>query len=147
MSCQASSCGLLRTDRGTQDPEDAPGQIAFDATSDLFVGLALGAVFLDVVARLGVVGHPADRGNVQGAVEPPVATLFGRWRTVLPDDPGMGFTPARQAKAASLRTRPSCDQATKHFAAVTARNECLTVWGPAILRVGTQGSGHREILV
>ncbi|MET3143413.1 UNVERIFIED_ORG: hypothetical protein ABIB13_003145 [Arthrobacter sp. UYEF2] len=46
---------------------------------------------------------------------------FSRWRTVFPDDAGMGFTPARQAKAASLRTRPSCDHATKHFAAVTAR--------------------------
>ncbi|MDQ0095903.1 hypothetical protein J2T21_003817 [Paeniglutamicibacter psychrophenolicus] len=41
--------------------------------------------------------------------------------------------PARQAKAASLRARPSCDHATKHFAAVTALNTFSTVRGAASL--------------
>src|SRR5215213_9667896 len=42
-----------------------------------------------------------------------------RWRTVLPDEAGIGFTPARLAKPASERTRPGCDHAAKATAAVT----------------------------
>src|SRR5215213_10156918 len=42
-----------------------------------------------------------------------------RWRTVLPEEAGMGFTPARLAKAASERSRPGCDQAVNATAAVT----------------------------
>src|SRR5450756_1126685 len=34
-----------------------------------------------------------------------------RWRTVFPEEAGIGFTPARLANAASDRTRPGCDQA------------------------------------
>src|SRR5450830_802814 len=36
---------------------------------------------------------------------------FIRWRTVFPEEAGIGFTPARLANAASDRTRPGCDQA------------------------------------
>src|SRR5829696_5973319 len=42
-----------------------------------------------------------------------------RWRTVFPDEAGMGFTPARLAKAASDRTRPGWDHAARATAAVT----------------------------
>src|SRR5690625_7537144 len=42
-----------------------------------------------------------------------------RWRTVFPDDAGIGLTPARLANAASERTRPGCDHAAKAMAAVT----------------------------
>src|SRR5215213_4906827 len=36
-----------------------------------------------------------------------------RWRTVFPDDAGMGFTPARLANAASDRTRPGMGPRSK----------------------------------
>ena len=56
--------GFFRTGRGSLKPEYAPGQVTFDAASDLLVGLALGAALLDVVARLGVMGHPAGGSHV-----------------------------------------------------------------------------------
>ena len=40
-------------------------------------------------------------------------------RTVLPEEAGIGLTPAREAKAASERTRPRWDHAVKQMAAVT----------------------------
>jgi len=42
-----------------------------------------------------------------------------RCRTVLPDEAGIGLTPARLAKAASERSRPGWDQAASATAAVT----------------------------
>src|SRR5947199_1111442 len=42
-----------------------------------------------------------------------------RWRTVRPELAGTGLTPARAAKAASVRTRPGWDQAVRATAAVT----------------------------
>lgn len=44
---------------------------------------------------------------------------FSRWRTVLPEEAGIGFTPANEANAASSRRRPSCDHAAIATAAVT----------------------------
>src|SRR5665647_2849510 len=44
---------------------------------------------------------------------------LSRWRTVFPEDAGMGLTPAREANAASERRRPSWDQAAIATAAVT----------------------------
>lgn len=41
-----------------------------------------------------------------------------RWRTVWPDEAGIGVTPPRLAKAASLRMRPACDQALSSRAAL-----------------------------
>ncbi len=45
---------------------------------------------------------------------------LSRCRTVLPLLAGMGATPARAAKAASLRSRPAWDQDTRNWAAVMA---------------------------
>src|SRR3989304_3412734 len=42
---------------------------------------------------------------------------LSRWRVVWPDDAGRGQTPARAAKAASLRIRPWWDQAREIAAA------------------------------
>lgn len=50
---------------------------------------------------------------------------FNRCRTVFPVDAGIGFTPAREANAASLRTLPSWDHAARHFAALIALNPHL----------------------
>jgi hypothetical protein len=36
---------------------------------------------------------------------------FSLCRVVLPDEAGIGLTPASAAKAASVRTRPECDHA------------------------------------
>jgi hypothetical protein len=44
---------------------------------------------------------------------------LSEWRTMFPEDAGIGFTPARLAKAASDRTRPGCDHAVSATAAVT----------------------------
>lgn len=60
---------------------------------------------------------------------------FHRFRTVFPDGAGLGFTPARQTKAASLRTRSSREHAIKHFAAVTARKPFFSSRGAASLTV------------
>src|SRR6266516_1743045 len=40
-----------------------------------------------------------------------------RWRVVWPEEAGIGAAPARRAKAASLTTRPWCDQESTTWAA------------------------------
>jgi hypothetical protein len=65
---------------------------------------------------------------------------FSRCLTVFPDDAGMGFTPARDANAASLRTLPSCDQAARHFAALMAANPVSSSKGAASLTLTNSSS-------
>jgi hypothetical protein len=62
------------------------GQVALDATADFPVGLAFNPAALDVGEGGRMVAHPADRDDVQGAVELPVAEPLRRWRSVRPED-------------------------------------------------------------
>jgi hypothetical protein len=44
---------------------------------------------------------------------------LSRWRVVLPEEAGIGLTPAKAANGASERTRPAWDQAVWTTATVT----------------------------
>jgi hypothetical protein len=79
----------------------------------------LGA-FSDILPRSGVVDHPVMVIVCKARfrrLSPPRLSLC---RTVLPLEAGQGFTPASEAKAASLRTLPGCDQAVMTVATATA---------------------------
>jgi hypothetical protein len=52
----------------------------------------------------------------------------------------MGFTPAREAKAASLRTLTACDHAVRHFAALIAPNRFSSSNGAASLTLTSSTS-------
>ena len=60
-----------------------------------------------------------------------------RWRSVFPEDAGMGQVPESDAKAASERIRPPWDQATRMTAA-------LTVPMPIIQELGGSRSGNQS---
>ena len=79
----------------------------------------------DVGVRSGVGAAQGEHAHVQGAVEAPVAAAV----EPVADDfaralAGIGATPARRAKAASLRSRPGCDQATSSQAAQIGPTLC-----------------------
>ena len=49
---------------------------------------------------------------------------------VLPDDAGIGLTPASEVNSDSVRIRPWCDHAVKHLAALMASNPfSFQEWG------------------
>jgi hypothetical protein len=52
-------------------------------------------------------------------------------RTVVPLEAGKGFTPASDAKAASLRSLPGCDQAVRTAATETAPAPTISSSGAA----------------
>ena len=94
--------------------------MAFDAAADFFVGRIFSASFFAysrVSASCVILVTATMCSALFSALSSP---RFSRCRTVFPEDAGMGFTPAREAKAASLRTLPSCDHAVRHFAALIA---------------------------
>jgi len=73
-----------------------------------------------------------------------------RWRTVLPEEAGIGFTPARLANAASERTRPGCDHAARATAAVTGPADVIPRGdqypdGGADTVVGAGSTQHRHV--
>ena len=108
---------------GSQNPEDAPGQVALDAALDLPVGFAFGAAFLDVFECLGAMGHLADCSHVQGAVAPPVDTSVQPVALRVSRQGGDAGSP-RPGRRRRPRCGPvprACDHATRPFAAVTAR--------------------------
>ena len=96
------------------------GDVALEAATDLPVGPALGSSAFDVGTGGGVVSHALDHDDVERSVELTVAARLSRWRVVWPEEAGMGATPARLAKAASLRQRSVWDQAQSTVAATMA---------------------------
>lgn len=81
-------------------------EVALQAAADLAVGAALGASSLGVGACFGVVDHAGDDGHVQGAVEASITSLVKEVAHGVPEEAGMGLTPASASKAASDRSRP-----------------------------------------
>ena len=71
----------------------------------------------DVIAGALIVAHADERDGVEAPDAAAVEPVAG---VVLPDEAGGGDAPSRAANAASERTRPGCDQASRTVAATTA---------------------------
>jgi hypothetical protein len=104
---------------GLNEAVETAGKNALQAPANVAVGLALGAASCFVVAGIFMAAEPGDRNGVQGAVEVSVAHRLSRCRVRWPLLASSGATPAREANAASLRTRPRWDQLTRSWAATT----------------------------
>ena len=100
---------------------ETAGKNALETRGGRRGGSCLGrCVLFRSCGNLGVAAEPGDRDGVQGAVEVSVAAIrLSRCRVRWPLLASSGATPAREANAASLRTRPRWDQLTRSWAATT----------------------------
>ena len=94
-----------------EEAVDLAGDVAFEAALGFSGGSAFGGSFGDVGLGVGAVAAAGDGDGVQRAVELAVAAAVEAVAVSCPEDASSGATPARRAKAASLRQRPGCDQA------------------------------------
>src|SRR5215212_8550715 len=120
---QPAAADLGWTGQPVQQFMGGAGPVGTNQQVPAMTGRDLGdrpAQHIDVVPGVvaaGVTRPQADRQQLGGNRRSPPRLM--RWRTVFPDEAGMGFTPARLAKAASDRTRPGWDHAARATAAVT----------------------------
>ena len=104
---------------------DTAGQVAFDATTNFPVRTTSARRFSTCpgVSPTGVILTTAIMCKSLFRARSP--SRFNQGRTVLPEDAGIGFAPARETNAAVLRTMPSCDHTAGLFAALIVLNPGL----------------------
>src|SRR3954470_12936818 len=89
---------------GVEVAVDLAGEVALEAAADLSGCASFGGPAFDVGAGARVHAHACHDGHVQARLSRRSPPRLIRWRTVLPEEAGMGLTPARLAKAASERS-------------------------------------------
>lgn len=80
---------------GADRVKDFAGEVALQAADDLGHGFAFGGAPLDVGAGARAVAEPDDDGEVERPVRGRSPPRWRRCRLVLPDEAGIGATPAR----------------------------------------------------
>src|SRR5690348_4966379 len=88
---------------GVEGAVELAGDVALEDAADVAVGFAFGAAAGEVGMGAGAAAHPGERDGVQGVVEVPVAAAVEAVADGFAAAGGDGLTPARAAKAASLR--------------------------------------------
>ena len=73
---------------------DLAGEVALEAAADLSEGASFGGSFLDVGACGGVHAHAGYHAMWRARFNRRSPPRLIRWRTVFPDEAGIGFTPA-----------------------------------------------------
>lgn len=105
-----SSGGVLDVE-GVESPVELTREVALEAPSDLSVREAFGSSLVDYarVSTSWTIRVTVAMCKARLSLRSP--PRLRRWRLVLPDEAGIGLTPARLDNAASSRTQPGCDQA------------------------------------
>jgi hypothetical protein len=91
---------------GLHDAVEVAGEGALEAAADVAVGLALEGAPGFVCPGFGVAPDAGDRDGVQGPVQCPVSAAVQAVSVRWPLLASSGATPASEANAASLLTRP-----------------------------------------
>ena len=86
-------------------------EAAFDLSGGFALGLPSGCVGLGGL----VDAEPAQGNGCRARLSWRSPERLSRWRVTVPLLAGMGAAPAREAKAASERIRPACDQEMRNW--------------------------------
>jgi hypothetical protein len=107
--------------------------VSFEAPDSVAVGLALGLLAGDVIARLGIAAGAGDGHAVDGALIWRLPQRSRRWRLVRPELAGIGAIPAARASLASVAKRPAPAISPTSLAAVSgphprSASSCGATW-------------------
>ena len=128
--CLSSRRGL-GAGGGVESAVDVPGEVSLEAATDLAEGVSFGGAAFDARGSVRMrVTMAMWRARFRRRSPPRLI----RYRTVLPEDAGIGLVPARLANAASNLIRPRCDQDVNATAAVTGPMPSWSRSVPARLR-------------